>query len=92
MTLGIHLTCLAESLAISLQGQLVNLPIALDEIYWSSTVVGEGSDLLLALVPSHCSGAMREGIDEDHHLVRSHPKAIVKCLVVKCLTSLLIDA
>jgi hypothetical protein len=48
-TFGIHLTCLAKSLVNSLQCCFVNLPVALDEIYRSSTVVGKGSDLLGAL-------------------------------------------
>jgi hypothetical protein len=92
MTLGIHPTCLAKSLASSLQGCFVDLPVALDEIYLSSTAVVKSSDLLGALGPSHCNGATREGSNKDHRLVGSHPKATGKCLVVKCLASLLIDA
>ncbi len=92
MTFGIHLTCLARSLASNLQGNFVDLPVALDEIYRSSTVVGEGSDLLGALIPSNCNGAPRDCFIKDHHLVSSHPKTISKRFVIKCLASLLIDA
>ncbi len=92
MTFGIHLTCLAKSLASNLQGCFIDLPVALNEIYLSSTAVGKGSDFLGALVPSHCSGAMRDCFDEDHRLVSSHPKTASKSFVVKCLASLLIDA
>jgi hypothetical protein len=76
--LGIHLTCLAKSLASSLQGCFIDLPVALDEIYQSSTAVGKRSDLLVALVPSHCNGATKECFSKDHHLVGSHPKAFGK--------------
>jgi len=90
--LGIHLTCLAESLAIILQGCFVNLPIALDKIYWSSTTVGKGSDLIGALILSHHSAANREGFYNNHCLVGSHPKVVSKGLVVDCLASLPIYA
>ncbi len=74
------------------QGCFVDLPIALDETYRSSTTVGKGSDLLGTLVPSNCNGTARECFIKDHRLVSSHPKTISKCFVVKCLASLLIDA
>ncbi len=80
------------SLASNLQGCFVDLPIALDEINRSSTAVGKGSDLLCALVPSHCSGATRDCFNKDHRLVSSHPVTASKSFVVKCLASLLIDA
>jgi hypothetical protein len=57
-TFGIRLTCLAKSLATNLQGCFIDLSVALDEIYRTSTAVGNGSDLLCALVPSHCNGAI----------------------------------
>jgi hypothetical protein len=91
-TLGIHLTCLAKSFASSLQGCFVDLPVALDEVYQSSTTVGKGSDLLGAFFLSHHNGTIREGIYKDYHLVGSHPKAIGKCFVVECLASLLREA
>jgi hypothetical protein len=92
MTFGIRLTCLAKSLARNLQGRFINLPIALDEIYRSSTVVREGSDLLCALALSNCNGRTRDCFDKDHHLVSSHPKTASKSFVIKCLVSSLIDA
>ncbi len=86
---SIRLTCLAKSLASNLQDHFIDLPVALDEIYLSST---EDSDLFCALVPSHCNGATRDCFDKDHHLVSSHPKTARKSFVLKCLASLLIDA
>ncbi len=91
-TLGTLLTCLAKSLSSSLQGCFVDLSIALDEIYWSFTAVGKGSDLLGALVPSNCNGAAREGFNKNQRLFGCHPKAIGKYFVTKFLASLLIDA
>jgi hypothetical protein len=92
MTFGIHLTCLAKSLASNLQGRFVDLPVALDEIYQSSTAFGEDSDLLCALVSSNCNGVTRDCFNNDHHLVSSHPNTARKSFVVECLASLLIDA
>jgi hypothetical protein len=84
MAFGIHLTsCLAKSLASSFQGYFVDLPVALDEIYRSSTAVGKGSDILGALVPSHCNCGMRECFDKDHRLVSSHPRTVSKSFVIK---------
>jgi hypothetical protein len=89
--MGIQLTCLTESLTSSLHGCFVDLLVALDEIHRSSSAVGKGSDCVGALVSSHHNGAMREGFNNDQHLVGSHPKAVGKCFVVECLASLLID-
>ncbi len=55
-------------------------------------MIGEGSDLLCALAPSHCSGATRGCFDKDHRLVSSSPKTASKSFVIKCLASLVIDA
>ncbi len=91
-TLGVRLTGLAESLASSLQGCFVDLSVALGEAYRSSSAVDKGSDMLDALDQSYHDGTTREGFNEHHRLVSSHPKAVGKCFVVKCLTSLLVDA
>jgi hypothetical protein len=47
--------------------------------------------LLGALVPSHCSGAIKEGLGEDDGLTSGHVETISKCLVVKWCNSLLVD-
>jgi hypothetical protein len=54
-------------------------------------VVGKGSDMLGAFVPSHHDDGTREGLDKNHQLVGNHPKVVGKCFVIECLVSLLID-
>jgi hypothetical protein len=82
--LGIHLTCLAKSLPSSLQGCFVNLPVALDEIYWSSTTVGKGSDLLGALV--HPIAMQREkALTKTVIWLVVIPKPLVRALLLSAL-------
>jgi hypothetical protein len=89
--LGISLAGLAKSLTRSLQRGLVNLAIAFDDAYGCTSAVGEGGDLLGALVPTHRCGAIEEGLGEHNGLIGSHVEAIGKCLVVEWCNSLLVD-
>ncbi len=82
---------LAKPLTRSLQRGLIDLAIAFDDVDGYTRAVGEGGDLLGALVSSHCSGEIEEGLGEDDGLTSCHVETIGKCLVVKWCNSLLVD-
>ncbi len=67
------------------------MAIAFDDIDGYTRAVSEGGDLLGALVPTHRSGAIEEGLGEHDGLIGSHVEDIGKCLVVKWCNSLLVD-
>jgi hypothetical protein len=76
--LSISLSGLAKSLTCSLQGGLINLAIAFDDVNGYTRAVSEGGDLFGALVPTHHSGATEEGLGEDDGLVCGHVETIGK--------------
>ncbi len=51
----------------------------------------KGGDLLGALIPSHCSGAIEEGLGKDDGLTSGYVETIGKCLVIKWCNSLRVD-
>jgi hypothetical protein len=88
---GIDLAGLAKPLTCSLQRGLVDLAIAFDDVNVYTRAVGEDGDLLGALVLSHCSGAIEDGLGEDDGLTSGHVETIGKSHVVKWCNSLLVD-
>ncbi len=91
-TLCVRLPRLAETLTASLEGGLIDLAVAFDDINGLAVSIVVGGDLHGASVPSHCSSTMGEGFHEDHHLAWGHPKTLSESFVLECLASLLVDA
>ena len=67
-----------QNLSHSLQGGLIDLAIAFDDVDGYTRAVSEGGDLFGALVPTHRSGATEEGLGEDNGLICGHGETIGK--------------
>jgi hypothetical protein len=91
-TLCVCLPRLAETFTASLEGGLIDLAVAFDDINGLSVSIVVGGDLNGASVPSHRSSTTGEGFDEDHGLAWGHPETFGESFVLKCLASLLVDA
>ncbi len=72
-TLCVPLPRLAETFAASLEGGLINLAIAFDDINGLAVSIVVGGDLHGASVPSHRSSTTGEGFNKDHGLAWGHP-------------------
>jgi hypothetical protein len=77
--LGIDFAGLAKSLTHSLQRGLVNLAIAFDDVNSCTRAVSEGGDLLGALVPTHHSGVIEEGLSEHDGLIGGVEAILTRC-------------
>ncbi len=90
-SLRINFSYLAKLLTCSLEHDLVDLAITLDDVNRFSATIGEGRDLLGSLGPAHQVSVALEGLEKDNSLAGSHGKSVGKCLVIQCSTSMIVD-
>ncbi len=70
--LEICATCLAEVIAMSLQGSLVDLAVGLHDVNDHPCGFCMGSDPLSSLIPTHNVASVVEGLDKCRRGGRSH--------------------
>ncbi len=72
MALGIGLASLAETFAGGLEGSLVYLTIAFDDVDGVTVLVLEGSNTVVSSIPAHLGASLLERFDKCDGLIGSH--------------------
>ncbi len=86
--LEICATCLAEVIAMSLQGSLVDLGVGLYDVDDHAGGICMGSDPLSSLVPTHNVASIVESLDKCGCGGRSHREPLI---IGEFLASFLVD-